>query len=213
MTQPMSCQALVRNESWWQLRHQQKLEELQRCGYQTDIVLLGDSITHEWEMTGALAWQHYFADKSVLNLGFAGDCTEHVLWRIQNGEIDQLHARTVVLLVGTNNAGHRNEAPSDIAAGIECIIRTLQKKMPQATIVLMAIFVRSRHPKKKMRIAVDHTNALIKPLANGTTVMWLDLNDEFVDAQGILHESVMPDLLHPNAKQYEVWARALIDIL
>ncbi len=152
------------------------------------------------------AWQHYYAHQKTLNLGFAGDRTEHLLWRIQNGEIDGLCPKMLVLLIGTNNAGHRHDLPEEIAAGVKQILEELKKRLPDTKIVLMAIFPRSRNNKKPMRKRVDLTNQLIKQYTDTGWVFWLDINHYFLTKEDVLLESVMPDLLHLNAAQYWIWA-------
>lgn len=206
---PLSCLAEPQDQAWWQLRHEDILRSQQITHQTFDILFLGDSITHAWETEGDDAFQAHFAHMRTANLGFAGDRTEHVLWRLQNGEIDQLSAHYVVLLIGTNNAGHRHDSPQDIAAGIQAILCLLKAKLPACKIILNAIFARSRHPKKRMRIAVDNTNTIIKSFADNKKVFWLDMNPQLLDAQQVLHESVMPDLLHPNAQQYDLWAKTI----
>ena len=158
MAQPISCIPVMRTQKWWLERHQQKLHEKVLLSNQADIVLIGDSIMHEWEVEGFAPWQHYFKDRSVLNLGFAGDCTEHVLWRLEHGELDNFVAKHIVVLIGTNNAGHRKESANDIALGIMLICEKIKDIVPAANIVLMAIFPRSRHLKKQMRILVNNTS-------------------------------------------------------
>ena len=213
MNIPLSCIPTKRDEKWWLDRHQLKLEQKAALGNCANIVLLGDSIVHEWEVEGAQACQEYFGAFKLLNLGYGGDRTEHLLWRIENGEIDNFNADYAMLLIGTNNAGHRHDSPGDIAKGIGLIIDKLSSKLPSTKIVLMAIFPRSRHLKKRMRIRVDKTNELIKQFADQKSIFWLNINAHFLTQDGILDEEVMPDLLHPNAKQYEVWGQAIRSLM
>jgi lysophospholipase L1-like esterase len=173
-------------------------------------VVSGDSITHAWEVEGEEYWQQYFVPRKSLNLGYAGDRTEHLLWRIQNGEIDSLSPEWVVLLIGTNNAGHRHDEPENIGAGVKVILDELKLQLPQSKILLMAIFPRSRDNKKRMRKRVDATNKIIQGFTDQKHVLWLDINQQFLTEQGVLLESVMPDLLHLNRLQYEVWAKAIL---
>jgi hypothetical protein len=104
MSNSLSVIPAQRIEDWWQQRHQQKLNECHTLGNKLDIIFMGDSITHAWEVEGEAAWQHYYTHQKTLNLGYAGDRTEHLLWRIQNGEINGLCPKLLVLLIGTNNA-------------------------------------------------------------------------------------------------------------
>jgi len=178
-----------------------------------DLLFIGDSITHAWEVEGEEYWQQYFAHRNAFNLGFAGDRTEHLLWRIQNGELNHLSPKWVVLLIGTNNAGHRHDSPKEIAAGVKAILDELKQRLPNTKILLMAIFPRSRNKSKRMRKRVDSANTLMKEYSDGRQVLWLDINHHFVTDEGVLMESVMPDLLHPNAAQYDLWAKAVLAVI
>lgn len=202
-----------RQEVWWLQRHQQKLAERETVEKNLELMFLGDSITHAWEVEGSEHWQQYFAHRKAFNLGFAGDRTEHLLWRIQNGEINNLSPKWVVLLIGTNNAGHRHDSPEEIAAGIKAILDELKQRLPNSQILLMAIFPRSRNKSKRMRKRVDSANMLMKAYSDEKQVLWLDINHHFVTDEGVLLESVMPDLLHPNAAQYEVWGNAVLSFI
>lgn len=202
-----------RGDDWWQLRHQQKLQEVAKVGQQAKLVFLGDSITHFWEDKGEQAWQQYFVPLNAINLGFSGDKTEHLLWRIQNGELDNLSPQWVVLLIGTNNAGHNHEPAEQIAAGIEVILQEIKTRLPNSKIILLAIFPRSRNQSKRMRKIVDKTNAIIRHYCNRKNVLWLNINHHFLTEKGVLLETVMPDLLHPNAAQYPIWAKEIISLI
>jgi lysophospholipase L1-like esterase len=199
-----------RREVWWLQRHQQKLAERETLKKNLELMFLGDSITHAWEVEGSEHWQQHFAHRKAFNLGFAGDRTEHLLWRIQNGEINNLSPKWVVLLIGTNNAGHRHDSPQEIAAGIKAILVELKQRLPNSKILLMAIFPRSRNTAKPMRKRVDSANMLMKAYSDEKQVLWLDINHHFLTDEGILLESIMPDLLHPNAAQYDVWANSIL---
>lgn len=203
---PLAC---PQNIEWWRIRHQYKKRELQELNNIVDLVFLGDSITHAWEDLGADTWQQYYGHLNAINLGFAGDRTEHLLWRIQNGAVDCISPKLLVLLIGTNNAGHLQQASTDTALSIKAILDELTTRLPKTKILLMAIFPRSKHPDQRLRKLVTGTNQLIKNMADNQRILWLDINQQFLDQQGILHESVMPDFLHPNAAQYQLWANAL----
>lgn len=206
---PLSCIPTKRSEEWWLQRHTEKLAEKTKSANPIDLIFIGDSIVHAWELEGKAAWQSHFGHLSTLNLGYAGDRTEHALWRLQNGELDNVNAKFVVLLIGTNNAGHRHDKPEEIASGIKFLIRLIREKIPNCKIVLTAIFPRSRNKHKRMRKIVDITNNIIQTFADDNSVIWFNINANFLDADGVLHEKVMPDLLHPNALQYEIWGEIL----
>ena len=210
VNKPLAVIPTARIDDWWQLRHQQKLDEVAAKKEQAEWVFLGDSITHAWEVEGEQTWQQYFAPFNAMNLGYAGDRTEHLLWRIKNGELDYLSPKWVVILIGTNNAGHRHDSPENIATGIKVILQEVTERLPNSKILLMAIFPRSRDLSKRMRKKVNETNKLIQHFANGQQIHWLNINHKFLTSHGILLESIMPDLLHPNEAQYPVWANALL---
>lgn len=207
---PLSVIPTERTEDWWQIRHQQKLAELQRINEPLDILFLGDSISHAWEVEGEEYWQQHFAHLKAFNLGFSGDRTEHLLWRLQNGELGNLSPQWIILLIGTNNAGHRQDPPEDIAAGVQTILDELHTQLPTSKVLLMAIFPRSRNTHKPMRQRVDASNALIKTFTDGKQIYWLDINKQFLTKDGVLLESVMPDLLHLDSAQYDMWAKAIL---
>lgn len=207
MTEHLAVIPVARSEDWWQLRHQQKCQEVKTVNKKAKILFLGDSITHAWEVEGEQAWQEHFASKHAINLGFSGDRTEHLLWRIQNGELEGLSPDWVVLLIGTNNPGHRHDTPAQTAAGITSILQEITTRLPTSKVILMAIFPRSRNQAKRMRKAVDETNAIIRHYCNREQILWLNINHHFLTNNGELLESVMPDLLHPNATQYVIWAK------
>ncbi|MBR4614093.1 MAG: acetylglucosamine-6-sulfatase, partial [Kiritimatiellae bacterium] len=133
--------------NWWMGRHEAKMKEVRAGG--APIVFLGDSITHFWESNGRAVWDRYFATGRyrALNLGFSGDRTEHVLWRIAHGELDGYNAKAIVLMLGTNNSGHfpiEKETPEDTIVGMKAVLMAIRDKQPQAKIILCAIFPRGR---------------------------------------------------------------------
>ena len=129
-------------DEWWMLRHQAKLAEVAARKGSVDLLLVGDSITQGWEdrETAGDLWRQCFEPLNALNLGFSGDRTEQVIWRLQNGEINSIHPKLAVLLIGTNNTGHRQDAAEYTALGIKTIIEELRTRLPDMTILLMAIF-------------------------------------------------------------------------
>ena len=201
---------------WWPHRHAEKMKLVQAGGEK--IVFLGDSITHFWERAGKLVWERYFANGryKALNLGFSADRTENVLWRIENGEFDGYEAKAIVLMIGTNNAGHfpfEKEPPEDTVLGVKAIVNALLAKQPKAKIILCAIFPRGASPDNQYRLRNMAVNKEICKLANGRSVLWCDFGDQFLAPDGTLPAEVMPDRLHPAAYGYEVWASAVMPFL
>ena len=155
-------------------------------------------------------FRKYFGPYKVLNLGFSGDHTENVLWRLRNGEVEGISPKVVMLMIGTNNTGHREEPPAETAAGIKEIIAELRTRLPETKILLQAIFPREKSPEQKKRKQNDAINEIIKNFADGDHVIFVDINDIFLDDEGNLPESIMPDALHPRGKGYEAWAKAIM---
>ncbi|MAR12423.1 MAG: acetylglucosamine-6-sulfatase [Blastopirellula sp.] len=193
---------------WWQPRHEQKLADKKEQG-RVDLLMIGDSITHGWEGAGKPVWEKYYAKRHAFNIGFSGDRTEQVLWRIDHGEVDDITPRLAVIMIGTNNTGHRQDAPEHTAAGIQAIVDRLHKKLPKTKVLLLGIFPRGATPSDKLRKINDAINQRISKLADDKQVFYLDINETFLGDDGNLPKSIMPDLLHPNRKGYEMWAEAM----
>lgn len=200
------------NESWaidwWLPRHLLKLEEVKRTP-DAQLVFIGDSITQGWEKEGAPVFERNYKQYKAVALGFGGDRTENVLWRLQHGEVDGLAPKVAVLMFGTNNTGHRQEDAVLVAAGIKRNIDELRKRLPNTKILLLAIFPRDAKPDGGARRLNDKINALLPGLADQQHVFYLDIGKAFLDADGNLSKEIMPDYLHPNEKGYEIWVKAM----
>jgi beta-glucosidase len=175
-------------KAWWMPRHTAKLKEKEAL-QQVDMIWIGDSITHGWENAGKATWDKFYARRSPFNIGFSGDRTEQVLWRLANGEVEDPAEQT--------------------AAGIEAIVKELKIKMPEAKILLLAIFPRGAAADDPLRQLNRQINERIAKLADEKQVYFQDIGSVFLDAQGNLSKELMPDLLHPNEKGYQLWAEAL----
>lgn len=198
--------------------HRQLLEKA-RAG-RIDVYFAGDSIVRRW---GALDypellanWKQNFHGWNAANFGWGGDRTEHILWRLENGELDGVNPRVIVLLAGTNNVGTqpRDDAGiAEVARGVQAIVDVCRQKAPNATIVLTAIF--PRNDNIAVMPTIDRINARLAALADGRRVRFLDINDRLADAAGRLRDGVMHerDKLHPTVQGYQIWADALKPIV
>jgi lysophospholipase L1-like esterase len=193
---------------WWMPRHKEKIALKNKMG-KVDLVFLGDSITHAWDKQGKKVWTEFYEKRNALNIGFSGDRTEHVLWRLQNGAVEAIEPKCLVLMIGTNNAGHRKEKSELTAKGIKAILDDLKVRLPKTKILMLAIFPRGKDDNDALRKLNMATNNIIKTYADDKSVFWLDFNDKFLDDKRVLQRSVMKDLLHPNGNQYKVWAEAI----
>jgi lysophospholipase L1-like esterase len=190
-------------------RHKGFMTDIKKMNGVINLVFVGDSITDGWRGGGKTVWQKHFAPYKALNLGISGDCTQHVLWRMKNGELDDYKARLFVIMIGTNNGG--DSAP-DVATGIQAIIKEIKTKQPFARILLLGIFPRSENPDPA-RIKNDEVNKLIAKFEDGKSLKYLDIGDKFLNADKSMSKDIMPDFLHPNLKGYEIWAKAIDDVV
>jgi lysophospholipase L1-like esterase len=195
-------------DCWQMKRHLQKMESVKKGG--AKIVFIGDSITHFWETKGKEQLLKYFpdGDMKMLDLGTSADRTEHVLWRLDNGELDGYEAKCVLLMIGTNNSGHfknfADETPMDTIVGIRAILKKIRAKQPNAIIVLTAIFPRGASENDQFRLRNDAVNKEIRRFCDGKTIFWCDFTDRFIDEKGDT-KFIMKDRLHPDAPGYEIW--------
>lgn len=198
------------------LAHQQLLDKARGGGI--DVYFLGDSITRRW---GALDypdflahWNKNFHGWNAANFGWGGDRTENILWRLENGELDGVDPKVIVILAGTNNVGKEpgdDAAVKDVTRGLEAIVDACRRRAPAATIVLTAIFPRNDNPA--VMPTIGRINANLAGMADGRSVRFLDVNASLADPAGTLFEGVTVDGLHPSLKGYEVWALGLKPIL
>lgn len=195
------------NKGWWKKRHEQKVAAAKNT--KCDLLFIGDSITHSWENAGKKVWEKYYAPRKAFNIGFSGDRTQHVLWRFDNGELAKFQPKVAVIMIGTNNTGHTMQKAEETASGVKAIITQLHQHSPKTKILLLAIFPRGATADHKMRKLNDQINAIIKTYDDGKTVYYLDLAPTFLDKDGNLPKSVMPDRLHPKAAGYQLWADAM----
>jgi lysophospholipase L1-like esterase len=191
----------------WLNRHEAKLIEA-RTKTQPDMVLIGDSITQALEANSALT-SRIFPGKTILNLGFSADRTENVLWRLQNGALDGLDPKLIMILIGTNNTGLRKDPPQITAKAIGLIVDMVRMKCPNSKILLLSILPREESPEGPLRKLNAQVNELLPALADNQHVFHEDLNAALLDAQGRLPANIMPDFLHPSPAGQEIWMEAL----
>jgi lysophospholipase L1-like esterase len=197
----------------WMSRHDALVAEAERGG--VSILFLGDSITDgwHWDKGGKNVWAKIYAPQHAANFGIGWDRIQNVLWRIENGELDGISPKVIVLLIGTNNCGNedngkpRNTTP-EIIAGISNLVRQVQVRLPKSKILLLGLFPRGEKTDP-VRAQVKAVNAGIAKLDDGKTVKYLDIGNKFLEPDGTLSRKIMPDLLHPSEKGYQIWADAM----
>jgi lysophospholipase L1-like esterase len=201
----------------WISRHEANLAEAKKGG--VDILFLGDSITDGWRWSngGSKIWPQFYALRHAANFGIGYDRIQNVLWRIENGELENISPKVAVLLIGTNNTGNddngkpRNTTPETIE-GISNLVWQIQFRLPQTKILLLGIFPRGEKTDP-VREQVKAVNAGISKLDDGSKVKFLDFGEKFLAPDGTLPRDLFPDLLHPDEKGYQIWADAMEPML
>ena len=195
----------------WMARHNAVVDRVKKGN--VDLLLIGDSITHMWGGDpqpggpGQEYWERYFGSRHAVNLGFGWDRTQHVLWRLDNGEIAGIRPKVAVIMIGTNNMG--TNTADDIALGIKTIVQKLNDKLPKMKILLLGIFPRDHEANTPMRKEIVEVNEKISALGKRRGVTYLDLGSIFLEADGTIAPETMPDYLHPSPKGFGTWARAM----
>jgi len=178
---------------------------------EAQVVFLGDSITAGWNGHKAIFDKEY-AQYKAANFGIGGDRTQHVLWRVENGEFDGIKPKAVVLMIGTNNAGVAENSPEQIAAGIKNIIDAIHKRSPETKVLLLAIFPRGEKEDPKTnpgRAKNQAVNAIIAKLDDGKKVHFFDIGAKFLKPDGTLTVDIMKDRLHLTDAGYQIEADAI----
>jgi lysophospholipase L1-like esterase len=208
-------QAAARTDQNSLTAHTQLLEKAKKGGI--DIYFEGDSITRRWGATDypqfLANWKENFFGWNAADFGWGADNIQNILWRLQNGELDGVNPKVIVLLAGTNNVGRTNPPGSDdakvadITKGLKAVLDVMQAKAPRATIILTAIF--PRNDNIAVMPTINKINANLARFADGKKIRFLNVNDKLADKDGKLFEGMMGDNLHPTLKGYQVWADGL----
>ena len=195
----------VPREGGWMKRHEAMNARVAQGN--VDVVFIGDSITQGWEGAGKEVWKEFYGERNAVNLGIGGDRTQHVLWRLENGNLKGIEPKLAVVMIGTNNAN--SNQPEEIADGIERIVELLKSKTPETEILLLAVFPRGATADDRLRQVNQKTNAIIAKLADGQQVHFLDIGQQFLAEDGTLSQEIMPDRLHLSEKGYRIWAESI----
>jgi beta-glucosidase len=192
-------------EGGWMKRHESFNERVRKGN--VDLIFIGDSITQGWEGPGKQVWDEFYGKRNAVNLGISGDRTQHVLWRLDHGNIDGISPKLAVVMIGTNNSG--SNTSEQIAEGVKAIVEKLKDKLPKTKILVLGIFPRGADGGDPRRKVNEGANERIARLADGQQVHYLDIGKNFLATDGTLSKEVMPDLLHLNEKSYRIWAQSI----
>ncbi len=205
--------------------HQKDLADKKQMG-QVDLVFIGDSITHGWDnvvqpnvpggnRAGKAVWDRFYGNRKALNYGIGGDRTYHALWRVQNGILDGISPKLIVLMMGVNNVGRKECTPQETAGGLEAILDEIHRRCPDSHILHLAVFPLAEQPYDPGRRRVDAINAHLPALAKRKAKAWdggityMSINDGFLNDDGTAQAELLPDFCHPSDKGYQVWAESI----
>jgi lysophospholipase L1-like esterase len=217
----LADQAVFRTDANSLVAHSQLLAKARQGGI--DVYFEGDSITRRWgavDYPELLAhWKQNFFGWNAADFGWGGDRTQNILWRLENGELDGVNPKVVVLLAGTNNVGGLSgtdgaeAGAGDVGRGMRAIVNLIREKAPAATVIVVGIF--PRNDNMAFMPVINRINRGLSKLADGRKIRYLNINDKLADSNGMLLDGMMNanDKLHPNVRAYQVWADALKPIL
>jgi lysophospholipase L1-like esterase len=194
-----------RTAKWWKRRFV-RYNKIAAAG-NVDLIFLGDSITQNWERNGRKVWNEYYAKRNGANFGINSDRTQHVLYRVENGNFDRVSAKLIVLMIGTNNTN----PPRETADGVIAIVQRLRQKVPKSKVLMLGIFPRGSTADDRNRAANDAANAIFKTVADGNMIHYMDIGHVFTNEDGTISKKVMRDYVHLSPHGYRLWAQAIED--
>lgn len=198
----------VPRQGGWLNRHESFNTKVQANQGNIDLAFIGDSITQGWEGRGKIVWEKYFGHRKALNLGIGGDRTQHVLWRMDNGNLEGIQPKLAVIMIGTNNSAEDRNTANEMVDGVRAVVKQLRSKLPQSKLLLLGIFPRGDVFNDR-RGKILQVNQALARLHDGEWVTYLDIGPQFMDDNGIISPSIMPDFLHLSSAGYGIWADAI----
>jgi lysophospholipase L1-like esterase len=175
---------------------------------QAEVIFVGDSITQGWEGNGKEVWAKYYAPRHALNLGIGSDHTQHVLWRLDHGNLDGLKPKVVVVLIGVNNIPDDQNTPRQVLEGVTAVVQKIREKLPETKVLLLGIFP-FREDFCAQRAKALQVNQALHKLDDGQWIRFLDIGHLFIQSDGKISKDIMRDFLHPSAAGYRLWAEAI----
>ena len=196
-------------DDWWKERHDANKARI--AEEDVDLLLIGDSITHHWDTAGEKVRDYYYGDRNCVNMGFGGDQTQQVLWRLEDAPMDKIHPKAVMLLIGINNLWLAyGYDPDDVALGVKAIVDKLQSLYPDIQILLLLTFVTGEGGNDVVRPRVAQSNAkVIDLLQDYPNVTIKDINYLWLNATNGVRPELMNDFVHPTEEGYKVWGAAV----
>lgn len=177
-----------------------------------DVLFIGDSITQGWENAGREIWEEFYGSRKAFNIGISGDRTQHVLWRLENGNIEEVFPNVSVVMIGTNNSGLERNTTSEVLAGVTAVTEKLRSLLPDTKILLLGIFPRGKEFNEQ-RGKILQVNQALQKLQDNEYIFFLDIGYVFLEADGTISEDIMPDALHLSTAGYRLWAESMEPVL
>lgn len=195
---------VARDKTNWLERHQSINARISQGN--VGLLWIGDSIVQNWENQGKSVWDKYYAHRNAANLGISGDRTEHVLWRLDHGNIDGITPELAIVMIGQNNGGHNSA--EEIAEGVTAVIIRLREKLPATRILVLGIFFRGEKPNLE-RETLAKANDIVSKLEDGQHIYYMNINHIFLAQDGSIPSHLMPDYEHPSEEGHRIWAEAI----
>ena len=193
----------------WMARHEAVLERIKQG--RVDMVLIGDSLTQRWEGEGKELWYKYYASRHAVNMGFDGDGTSQVLWRLDHGEIDGISPKLAVVLIGSNHVN--SKIVEEITEGIKAVCCKIRTKLPHTKILLLAIVPRG-DASAAAAYGLNKASEDASQIADGRTIFYLNMREKFIDKDGnVRKDLVVIDGVHLNSNGYKIWAETMEPIV
>jgi lysophospholipase L1-like esterase len=197
--------AKTNGEKWWNGNCERIDADIKKMDGKIDVAFVGDSITARWR--DSENWKQHWGSYRAVNMGIGGDQTQHVLWRLQNGDLDGYKAKLFVVMIGTNNMWGKDANPANAAAGVKAVLDLIKSKHPESRILLMSLLPTGEKPNPG-RDTRKEVNGLISKFAGGN-VEYVDIWDKYLNAEGMISKDDMHDFLHLAPKGYDIWAEAI----
>ena len=196
----------------WLTRHNAFNERVKKGD--VDLIFVGDSITQGWEGAGKKVWEEHYGERKAVNLGIGGDRTQHVLWRLDNGNVEGIAPRAAVVMIGTNNSGGDRNSAAEIVDGVRAVVAALRSKLPETHVLLLDIFPRGGtfNEQRGKILQVNQTLQRIYDPRGDTAdskVHYYEIGHRFLEPDGSLSRDIMPDFLHLSPRGYEIWAESI----
>ena len=206
--QPNRCIQPLERDGKAHQRFLELNERVKKAGTDARLIFVGDSITEGWEYNGKESWAKYYAPRHALNLGISSDHTQHVLWRLDHGNLDGLQPKVAVVLIGVNNIPDESNTPGMVLEGVTAVVQRIRERLPKTKVLLLGIFP-FREDFNPQRGRALQVNQALRKLEDRHDVFYLDIGHLFIDRDGKIPKTMMRDFLHPTPGGYRIWAEAM----